>query len=494
MKKQLLPVLLGMLVASASNLPGQMDVEDAIVRSLSHDPGIRKVYADVTDAEGFSQKTRADLLPQISVEGRAGAALRDTAFNQTQGQGDMLFSRSASIIGRQQLWNWNSDWYRYQDSKHRILAKENLDKEQRETTAFMTIAAYLDVIRARKQLELAEDSAEVHANIPELAEKRAAAAGNQADVELSKARYDLSRTLVMERRLSLRQAEVAFARWVGQRPPAHLTTPKTPRIASLGEIDPRKNFHYLATTKQHEAALLEKKSIERKFGPRFYLEASASVGQDVAGTRGRNNDASFMLVGTFDLFDGGRKKGELIQAIADVNRQLAITEETIVLLNEDIVARWEDYRSIGQRIATLKTYSGELAKTVALYREQFNLGTRPLLSLLDVQNELISASVRITDAQRDRTYLGYRLLYFGGRLLRETVGERYLTANPPSVSKNLRPISKNPKPLASNSFPMEPATEIVVPKLNVKLDEKTSNKAFMRMFRTTQSLRVGISN
>ena len=486
MKKQLLSLLFGVLAGSSSNLMGQMDVEDAIVRSLRHDPVIRKVYADVTDAEGFTKKTRADLLPQISIEGRAGAALRDTAFNQTLGQGDMLFSRRASIIGRQQLWNWNSDWYRYQDAKSRILAKENLDKEQRETTAILTIAAFLDVIRARKQLELAEDSAEVHGSIPDLAEKRAAAAGNQADVELSKARYNLSRTLVMERRLSLRQAEVSFARWVGERPPAHMTAPKTPRIASLGEIDPRKNFHYIATTKQHEAALLEKKSIERKFGPRFYFEASAGVGQDVAGQRGRDNDASFMLVGSFDLFDGGRKKGELIQAVADVNRQLAITEETIVLLNEDIGARWEDYRSIGQRIATLKTYSGELAKTVSLYREQFNLGTRPLLSLLDIQNELISASVRIADAQRDRTYLGYRLLYFGGRLLRETVGERYLTATPQSVSKN-------PKPFASTSFPTEPVTEIVVPKLNAKLDEKPLSKAVTQMFRITQDLRAAVS-
>ena len=74
----------------------------------------------------------------------------------------------------------------------------------------------------------------------------------------------------------------------------------------------------------------------------------------------------------------------------------------------------------------LERYREGLSKTVKLYQDQFDLGTRPLLSLLDIQNEKTGAEVRLTDERRDRTFLAYRLLYFGGRLIPETVGDDYL--------------------------------------------------------------------
>ncbi len=415
-----------------------MTLNDAIARSLASDPTIPKIHADVSEAEGFARTVRADLLPQISTEARLGAANRDRDFEG----GQTLFNRRVSILGRQQLWDGGFNLNRWKDAKQRVAAKELLDKAQLESTAMGTVEAYLDVIRARKQIGFAKLSVGAHDKVLDLAKKRAEAAGSQADIELSSARYDLARTLVLERELALRQAEAAFVRWTGQKPPASLSTPRIPEVSSLREIDPMQNFHYLATLKQRDAAELEKKALRAKYGPRFFLEVGAGLGQDVLGTRGRDNDASALIVGTWDIFDSGKRNGEIEQAVADINRQTAIIEETLVLLNQDINSRWEDYRTIQQRLNILRDYAGALDKTVGLYQQQFDLGTRPLLSLLDIQNEVISASIRIADSERDHALLGYRLLFFGGRLIRETVGGSYLEGK--SVIKKNETISKNP--------------------------------------------------
>lgn len=433
----------------------QMTLENAIVSALQHDPTIDKIQADHCEAIGFAKEVKADLLPQLSIEGRAGLANRDRG---TTG-GDTDLSRRGVITGRQHIWDTGYSWYRWQDAKQRIEAQERLVKAQREATAIGTVEAYLDVIRARKQIEYARQSVGAHEKVFGLAKKRAEAAGNQADIELSSARYDLAQTLLLERQLALKQAEAAFERYVGRKPPANLVAPRTPEISSLGEIDPKQNFHYLATLKQHEAAMLEKKAFERRYGPRFFLEATAGLGQEVLGTRGQDNDAAVLIVGSWEIFDGGRRKGQIEQAAADIERQLAIMNETIVLLNQDINARWADYRTIGQRLDLLRKYSGALGKTVGLYQQQFDLGTRPLLSLLDVQNEVISADIRIADGERDRTFLGYRLLFFGGRLIRDTVGESYLQVTPNCGAKHKEiktemketvPVMKGTVPLGSN--------------------------------------------
>lgn len=447
------------IVALSTICSAQMTLEDAITSALAQDPTIAKVHADVSEAVGFAKEVKADLLPQLSIEGRAGLANRDRG---TTG-GDTDFSRRASITGHQHIWDGGFNWYRWQDAKQRVEAQERLVKAQRETTAIGTVESFLDVIRARRQIGFAKQSVDAHGKVLDLAKKRAQAAGNQADIELSSARYDLARTLLLERELALKQAEAAFVRWVGRKPPADLVVPKTPDVASLNDIDPKQNFHYLAALKQQEAATLEKKSLEKRYGPKFFLEATAGLGQEVLGTRGQDNDASVLIVGSWEIFDGGRRKGQVEQAAADIERQLAIINETLVLLNQDINARWEDYRTISQRLDILRNYAGALGKTVSLYQQQFDLGTRPLLSLLDIQNELISASIRIADGERDRTFLGYRLLFFGGRLIRETVGPEYLEGKPTSDSKKTAPKTSAKQPKAAATTSKAPAIAKAVP-------------------------------
>ncbi len=458
----------------------QTTLNEAIIQSLAKDPTIYKVHADVTEARGFEKTVKADLLPQLSIEGRFGAAMHDQVASGAVG--DTLMNRRGSVLGRQHIWDGGYNWYRWQDAKQRVVAKELLDKAQRESTAIGTVEAYLDVIRARKQIELAKQSVAAHEKVLDLAKKRAEAAGNQADIELSSARFNLARTLVMERQLALHQAEAAFARWVGHNPPEHLSMPDVPEVNSIRDIDPTRNFHYLATMKQRDAAMLEKKSLQRKYYPRFYFEGAAGLGYDVYGTKGRDNDASALIVGSWDIFDGGKRKGEIEQAMADVDRQIAIVEETLVLLNQDINARWQDYRTIDQRLKLIRDYSSSLDKTVKLYQEQFDLGTRPLLSLLDIQNEVISAEIRIEDEIRDRSFLAYRLLFFGGRLIRDTVGPAYLELN--GSAPNGKDM-KSPKVII-RSTSTSPKT---APEEATVVAEKTAAP-----FRTSQNLRVTSAN
>ncbi len=436
-------ILTGAIAALFSGSVNGMTLDEAIAKALINDPTVTKIHADTLEATGFAKELRADLLPQLALQAGAGAAQRNRNIFGITGDNDTLFSRRVGLVGRQLLWDGGYRSYLLKDAKHRLLAKEHLDQAQRELTAWSTVEAYLDVVLARKQIVLAEENLSIHQKVMELAKKRAEAAGNQADIELSSARHNLALTLVKERRLAATQAEFTFLRWVGQKP-GNLTAPKTPHIATLAEINPTRNWHYQAVLKQQAAAELEKKALERQYYPRLYLEGTATRGRDVLGIKGKDNELSAMVVASWDLFDSGRRKGQIAQAMADVTRQESILRETLVILNQDITARWADYTTIGERIKIIREYSQQLDKTVGLYQEQFDLGTRPLLSLLDIQNEVSAAEIRLEDEERDRAYLGYRLLFFGGRLI------PYFSPNPSTsggkapVQVSVNPVSKAP--------------------------------------------------
>jgi outer membrane protein, adhesin transport system len=395
---------------------------DAISKALAYDPTLRKVRADTAEAQGYVREVRADRLPQVTMGGSAGAAYRDRSIDGVATGGNTLFSRSINIIGRQLLTDFGYSRLRQMDAKQRLVARDLLDRAQRENTALNTIEAYLDVVRAERQISLAEENVEQHKKVLGLSTDRAKAAGNQADVELSNARYNLASTMLKERRLALAQARAVLFRYTGE-DLGSLSMPSAPRIQSREEIDPTRNWHYQAALKQLEAAKLEKETIKRKYGPRIFLEVSGALGEDVLGIEGRDNATSAMVVFSWDLFDGGRRKGQVEQAIADIIRQEAIIHETLVLLDQDIDARWSDYLTINERIKSFTEYDNSLQKTVGLYKEQFDLGTRPLLSMLDVQNEHTSALIRLEDERREQASLAYRLLFFAGRLIPETLGD-----------------------------------------------------------------------
>lgn len=403
-----------------------MTVKEAITKALSYDPTIRKVYADVTQADGFAKGTRADLRPQLLLEGGAGPAMRNRPQGGNSSSGDVLFSSNASLVARQLIWSNGYFTNRYKDAKERLEAKLMLEREQREITAFAVVEAFLSVTVARNQIVYAQMNFDEHNTVLKLSKDRAAAAGNQADVELAEARNNLAQNLMRERRLAIQQAEARFERLVGEKPPAKLLMPKVPHISAFEEIDPRQNWHYKAVQKQLAAAELEKKSIRSKYAPRVYLEGRGSAGNNVDSIHGRDNAASVMVTASWNLLDGGSRKAEIQQAQADIDRQEAILEETLITIRSDAYARWEDYKTLSERINILTNYQSNLQKTVKLYREQFDLGTRPLLSILDIQNEATSALIRIADERRNYAEVGYRLLFFGGKLIPYTAGADYI--------------------------------------------------------------------
>jgi len=433
-----------------------MSLNSAIIRALCHDPVIRKVGSDTREARGYSREVKASLGPQLRLEGSSGYVNRDRGFGGSAFTGDDLFSRQISLIGEQLLWDGGFHRYRWKDAEKRKEGKEMLEKAQREITAFFTIKAFLDVTRARKQIHHARENVSVHRKVHQLAKDRADAAGNQADVELSSARHDLAVNLLKERELALEQAGAVFKRYVDVMPSSHLQMPSVPHIQSAGDIQPEGNFHYQAALLQRRAALLAKQAIEQRYKPNVLFRGTGALGEDVAGVRGRDNEVSALVVVRWDLFESGRKKGEMEQALADIDRQAAIIDETVVLLEQDIRSRWADYSSISGRISILRKYESSLDKTAKLYEEQFELGTRPLLSTLDIKNEQIGATIRLVDQEYEFDLLSYRLLSFGGRLIRETVGESYLLPRPGDCNPKV-PVSalpKQPRPVVADPTPV----------------------------------------
>ena len=408
---------------------GIFTLEQAIVSALKHDPTLIKIYADVMEADGYSREVRSELRPHVRISADSGYGLRERTIEGLTTGGVYLFGNHASVVVEQLIWDNGFACHNVKDAKTLEKAARLLDLAQRETTAFGAVDAYLRVLRNRRQVELAKENVAIHQRYLDSVSERKNGVGSEADVELASARWKMAKVELDEKMFNVEEAESDFVRYVGSEP-IGLGYPQVPVIRSTSEIKAEENYHYKAHLHQWEAAQLASTAIRRSRSPKVYFRGTGGYGEDNAGLLGKDEELSALVVVDWNLFQGRLRRGQQEQAEGEVAHVVASAEEALVLLKRDIASTWADYAATKNQYINFRKYNRGLQGTINLYRDQFKLGQRPLLSVLDVEKEKISAEMKFVDNLYEKELNVYRLLFFGGKLISYTIGDEFLTGEP----------------------------------------------------------------
>jgi len=179
----------------------------------------------------------------------------------------------------------------------------------------------------------------------------------------------------------------------------------------------RANPELLSKQALIQAARSGVQSARSNFSPT--LEFRASTGRDRAQYEQsrRTHSSSVQVVASYNLYRGGADSARLRQTAAqryaardvrdytcrNVRQELSITWNNIALLNEQIPFMREHL------IATQKVRDG--------YLQQFQIGQRSLMDLLDTESELFEAQRALANAEFDHLNSQYRWLSLSNRLL-----------------------------------------------------------------------------
>ena len=135
------------------------------------------------------------------------------------------------------------------------------------------------------------------------------------------------------------------------------------------------------------------------------------------GTRGPDSDATAQVVFSYNLYRGGadiHRRREFIARLAEsrqrLNRALRLTEEGTRL-------SWNALISAQDRLKALRAEVSANDQVRATYRQQFDIGQRDLLDLLDSENELFISKSNMVTSEFVELFGVYRILATTGTLL-----------------------------------------------------------------------------
>ncbi len=119
----------------------------------------------------------------------------------------------------------------------------------------------------------------------------------------------------------------------------------------------------------------------------------------------------------YNLYRGGidaASRSEQIRRVDEARQRLLALERDV----EELVRQsWNAVQSAGRRLALLEQQVASSEQVRGSYRQQFTLGQRTLLDVLDSENELFNTRVDRTTTEYARLFAQYRLVASTGNLL-----------------------------------------------------------------------------
>ncbi|AUT48966.1 TolC family outer membrane protein [Achromobacter sp. AONIH1] len=396
-------------------------LNQVIEQTLLSNPEIQAKYHDFQSSLEGQSVARAAFFPQVNAQGYVGREYR----NNVPGVGSQQWSRPGYNLELRQL---IFDGFRTSND----VKQAGFDKLARfydvlatsDATALAATQAYIDLQRYRDMELLARQNYSLHEEtLKQIGQRAESGVGRRVDLEQAGGRLALAQTNLMTETANLLDVQQRFQRVTGALPPETLqpvpdVDAKLP--AKPGDFNDslRRNPSFLSKQAGLQAAEAGIASAKGAFSPKFEFVASTGRNQnDPTPENRRINSTSVQLMMSYNLYRGGADSARVRQTSAQSYAARDIRDYTCRNVQQDLAVAWNNITSLNQRMPFLRDHEVATAKVRDAYRQQFQIGQRTLLDLLNTENELFESRRALTNAQYDLKLAQYRWLALSHALL-----------------------------------------------------------------------------
>jgi adhesin transport system outer membrane protein len=313
--------------------------------------------------------------------------------------------------------------------------------EASENVALEASRAYLDVLRYRFLVDLAEDNYIRHkATHEQLKARTASGVGRRVDLEQAGSRLALAEVNLTTENANLHDVSARYQRLVGNMPPGVIippslvgsALPQSPKTAL--DVLHQRNPTLHAAIENIEAAQHDIAAKRAAYSPRVDLRARTETTSKYQGVSGDRDHNVAEVVVSWNLFNGGSDRARERQFMERKHMAVEMREKACRDTRQTLLIAYNDVLRLKEQASYLATQVALLEKTRNAYRDQFNVGQRTLLDLLDTENELLSARRAAVNADTDLT-LAYLRTYAGMGTLLEFMGLQKLETHTPTTAE-----------------------------------------------------------
>jgi adhesin transport system outer membrane protein len=422
--------LAAMCLAAQAQAPALPDngLGAAAQKAISNNPEVTAKFNALRAATNEVDVARGGFLPQVNLSADGGRTY-DNIRARTPSEGQGLNRAGVALNVNQVLWDGLSVKKEVDRLGHARLTRYFEFLSTSEDTALEAARAYVDVLRYRRLVELAEDNYVQHRYaFDQLQSKVKAGVGRGVDSEQANARLALADSNLTTEVANLHDVSARYLRIVGEAPPAQLAPLRallekgaTGNTSNVVAQALARNASISAAVENLRAVNSQAEGRESAFQPKIEARARSAFGKNLDGVAGQRRDVTGEMVLNWNLYNGGSDQARVRQYADLINQAADLRDKACRDVRQTVSIAQNDISKLKDQLLALDRNVLAIEKARDAYRQQFDIGQRSLLDLLNAENELYTAKRAYANAEHD-LQLAYARTQGAGNTLVASLG------------------------------------------------------------------------
>ena len=418
------------MVASPAPVAGGLtdriiNLRDAVAVGVLTNPQTEAVENNRRATDEELRQAKALYLPSVDFQADTGYEFSEENPDDSIGDDTNDFYRStAGITVTQMLFDGYETAYENARQKWRVRSASHRVRETAEFLGLDIVESYIDLLRQRELLSIAQENTKQHVDIlAQIEDAAGAGRSTDADVQQTRARLASARATEANVAQSLRTAENNYRRRVGDAPQPDLIRPVTPNEWLNGTLDDEVKEALTQSPSLDiveadvNVALKEREQTKSTLYPQVDLVVNGNAADNVDGVHGDVVGGSALVRTNWNLFRGGGDQARIRELTYRHAQTKNARDAAARAVENDVRQTWESKRAAASRAEQFRAQASANSAVVQAYKDQFNLDRRTLLDVLDSQNEWFVSRSNAINNEYLEMFAGYRLLALKGKLM-----------------------------------------------------------------------------
>ena len=425
--RDLTPLYSAVVLAVACAQAQAITLNEAIQSTVDNHPEIHASKNDRLSADEEVNVAKGGYLPKVDLIAAYGRQRTDNPTTRAlygHENRDLNYTQSELRL-RQLLFDGFNTPNEVGRTKAVVNSRAYYVQGTSESLALRAVEVYLEVLKRRELLTLAKNNLQAHLRInDQIGLRTERGVGSIADRDQSAARRALAENNFYTAQVDLADAEASFFSAVGRQPDELEAPPsikgEVPLSLGAAQQSMLLNNPYLKSAQADVNAAEKQYEIAKSpFYPRFDAEVAVGANDNLQGEEGHDNEWRAAVVMNYNLFNGNRDTARLRSDSYKTGQAMDIRNNALRMLTENLSLAWNAMTNARQQTPAAREYAATTTRVRSAYQDQFGLGQRTLLDLLDSENELYNANRRYTEVRYTEEFAMYRVLATEGELLRK---------------------------------------------------------------------------
>ena len=424
MKSLAIGSALSVLIAANPVAAQSVDLVQAVEAALESNPEINQAIQNKEAIEFEREQAQGLFWPRISVEGQVGARKLKNVTRRALGIANQtLYPAELGISGE---WTILDGGRRTGELKRQAARTDGAAlrvEERSEFIALQVARQYLDLLLQQRIVAASDDNITFHRNlVGDLSQGVEQGSISIADQQQAEERLQAALVRRTEAQEDMVNATIALRNLTGLSidnvaMPASNRTNIAPTLADAVSLARTANPKVKEAMADVDAAHAMIQKAKADLAPTIGIEARARAGDDVDGFRGRTSDYQALLVMRWNVFDGGINRAKVQEMVRRASEARFRLHEMDREAESDVRTAWNRLSTQGKLLEEL-TQQGLVSDDLLIsYRQQFNVGRRSLLDVLDAQNTRYNVQVRTETARFSEMFAEFQVLAATNQLL-----------------------------------------------------------------------------